>query len=592
MSLDRVLGLSGAGPSPDRPAWPRRVFAWLLDPGRRTLALVLAAWAFAAICALGVGLHAALTRDDGVAAVLPRDTVAVVELDTDPSLSQKIAAFQLSQRLPLATPSTTPGSGSTSAGGHGGAAQDDGDWRRRLLEGLLGDRAEGVDFTRDVDPWLGRHVSLALMSSGIGGRPVPVLALEVRDEAQARAALPRLGLDLQRHDVVSADGYLLVVPQGRGELLRTARADGSLLDNRELRDDRGDLGDRGVLWGWLDGNAVAAADLTELAAAGSGRAGSSTGTAAGAADGLDRAAQVVGGFFTWAQGASARTTLSSSGRTAVALRLGPDHVELAGVSRGAATSVGGGAAPAVGLVDLPADTAAGLAVSGLDQTIGSRWASWVSEADDALKARDPAGQTLSARLPALQRSLGVALPQDLQTLVGSQTTVALSREGLGDGDGQGGGKGTALRLALRSTTDATSAKAIVGTLVEHLARQSGRDVATLPVHQVSDGSTFVAASTPQYGAALANPGQGGGQVGGQGGGATLLGSSDALGRAVRDLGAGEQVYLDLAVVEPLLRQHVPAELRPFADGLRAAGWSRSQRGAGAADFALRLVPGE
>jgi hypothetical protein len=103
----------------------------------------------------------------GAAAVVPGDALAYVNLSTDLRRAGVKRAARLATRLP----------------GYGSALA--------RLEAIVGGGA-GVDFTRDVRPWLGKEAAFALLdtSSATAGS---LILLEVRHRARAQAFLSRVG---------------------------------------------------------------------------------------------------------------------------------------------------------------------------------------------------------------------------------------------------------------------------------------------------------------------------------------------------------------------------------------------------------------
>ena len=110
-------------------------------------ALLVSGGAFAAWSRLN---HSA----DGPAQVLPSGTVAVLEVNLDPSAAQKVALLNLLRKLP----------GSSGLQGSDGTFQD---WvGRTLSEGADSGTgsSDGLDFAHDVQPWLGSRVAVAAVS--------------------------------------------------------------------------------------------------------------------------------------------------------------------------------------------------------------------------------------------------------------------------------------------------------------------------------------------------------------------------------------------------------------------------------------------
>jgi hypothetical protein len=126
--------------------------------------------AAAALLAVAVAL---VTRGDArapdaAARLVPADALLYAHLATDPGRTQDARLQTLAGRF--------------------GTVQEG--LRRLAME--FTPSAGGLDFARDVRPWLGSEVAVALVP-GAGGRPVPMLLAAVRDRAGAEALLRRLG---------------------------------------------------------------------------------------------------------------------------------------------------------------------------------------------------------------------------------------------------------------------------------------------------------------------------------------------------------------------------------------------------------------
>ena len=107
------------------------------------------------------------------AEVLPASTFALVTLDLDPSAGQKVEAIKTLRKLPSWTERT--------------GVRPDSDLVRVLFERAQKDGfCPKLDYDDDVLPWVGQR-------AGVGGvlvddKPVPVLALQVKDTGKAKDA--------------------------------------------------------------------------------------------------------------------------------------------------------------------------------------------------------------------------------------------------------------------------------------------------------------------------------------------------------------------------------------------------------------------
>lgn len=106
----------------------------------------------------------------GAARLVPADALVYVHLSTDPDREQTTHALDLLGRFPSV----------------GGIEQQAVSTLRRF------NRGTGVDFQRDIRPWLGDEAALALLNTTTA-QTGSVFIIDVRDQAKAREFLARLG---------------------------------------------------------------------------------------------------------------------------------------------------------------------------------------------------------------------------------------------------------------------------------------------------------------------------------------------------------------------------------------------------------------
>ena len=108
------------------------------------------------------------------AGITPPTALGFVSLNLDPSIEQKRNLLGIVRRFPDA---------SERVRGEFDEARD----------GLIADLLEeaGLDFERDVEPWLGNEVAVAVLPPGDSGEPVVVAMVETGDEAKAKAAIDK-----------------------------------------------------------------------------------------------------------------------------------------------------------------------------------------------------------------------------------------------------------------------------------------------------------------------------------------------------------------------------------------------------------------
>ena len=493
--------------------------AWMTEPGqprKRGLAMWLVpAVVVAGVLGLGGGGYFVYTAlaggGDQPSTVIPGNAIGYLRIDADPSLGQKIAAVRFLNKVPQIKD----------------AGLGSGDWRKKMVDQLRkSDDAgtlKGIDYDKDIAPWLGDKVAVAALPPASGKEPTVVFALQVKDEAQAKSGIEKLSKDATASDITFRDGYALITEKGKAAEVTTALDKGSLATNTDFTADMEALGEQGVLSGW--------ADLKSVAKFGN---GNST--------------------------AAVQDQLDKLGRVAFALRFGTDHIELAGVGRGALTlkSLSGSGASRIGT--LPADTVAALSISGADQIVDQAWKAF----NDNSAALGAQGDDIKAQIKGLEQQLGITIPDDLKTLLGKRLVISAPEQ---DFSGE-----TIPSVGLVVTTDAQKAEQTIAKLERAMSDQ-GQE---LPLKHRADGTTFYAATTQSYLDELSKGGK--------------LGESETFKLALPN--AADETfaaYVDLDKLEKLYAADVPADQRDLITGLRAIGLSVSVKDDGNSRFSLRIV---
>lgn len=403
-------------PSPDR----RR-------PGRGWIIALVAAVLVGVLAGGGVWAAAKLSGGGTQPQeVLPAGAIAYARLDLDPAANQKLALFSIARKFSATRDSFT------------------GDDPRQALFGALKKDAPDlskVDYARDVEPWLGDRIGLALLPArDADGEPTGAVAVQVKDEEAARAGLARLGVGPDKAGLAFRDGYAILAPTQplADEYAKAAPLSG----DERFAGDLTALGEQGVLSFW--------ADAEKLVSAGWGaEAGDVTPV-------LER----VRGM-----------------RLAGALRFSGDYAELAGISRGGpATQV---RPDPVTIGDLPESTVAAASFSGLGDQVREQWPS----------IQQAGGETFTRFLDGARRQYGLTLPDDLVTLLGKSLTIAVDEQGL---------DGPTPQVGALLTTDTAKARDLVERVKSFInGRERTADIATAE----GDGR-FVVASTQEYAGAL------------------------------------------------------------------------------------------
>ncbi|WP_433253273.1 DUF3352 domain-containing protein [Streptosporangium sp. CA-135522] len=369
--------------------------------------------------------------------VLPGNAIGYVRLDFDPAANQKLALFQIARRFTVTKDSFT------------------GDDPRQALFDLAkkdSGSLRDVNYAADVQPWLGDRVGMAALTPAeSGGTPGFVVAVQVTDEAKAKAGIAKL-MNGEKYGIAFREDYALLTAT-QAEADQAAQA-APLADNAGFSDDLNALGETGVLSFWVDAGKIAQV-APELATT---------------------------------QNPAALAQLKNA-RLAGALRFDGQYVELAGISRGAQALEGVEAPETTGIGRLPASTAGAISISGLGDVIGKQWAQLMQAADQA-----GGGGSFQQFAEQAQQKYGLALPADLVTLLGKNITLAVDANGL-DGDQP--------KFGARIVTDPAKAQEVVGKIEKFIA-ESGTAVPQLA--KLPGDGVLVLAGSPDYAAELAKEG--------------------------------------------------------------------------------------
>ncbi|HET7352048.1 MAG TPA: DUF3352 domain-containing protein [Marmoricola sp.] len=152
------------------------------QPERRTSGVVAVVATVAAVVLVAGGGVAAwqflLAGGSRPAEVLPASTFALATLDLDPSGGQKLEAIRTLRKFPSVREDT--------------GLQDGSDPMKAFFEEIQEhDSCTGLDYERDVEPWLGSRAAVGGVLMG-DDKPAPVAALQVKDAEAARSGLEKL----------------------------------------------------------------------------------------------------------------------------------------------------------------------------------------------------------------------------------------------------------------------------------------------------------------------------------------------------------------------------------------------------------------
>ncbi len=259
--------------------------------------------------------------------VLPGSAISYAQIDLDPSLLQKTAAWQFLRDVPEVKTAVARGLPDPNA----------------LLWQLLvknDDSFAKYNFETEIKPWLGnRYGAVALNHSG---KPAWAAAVQVTDEELGATTLRSWVAKAKATvDVTIRDGYALLTDSADTAFVLAELATGTLSNNPAFAGDFAALGEPGISAGWTDLGA-----LTKLQ-------GKDIGSAVGV----------------------------STGRLAFATRFTADTLEVAGISRG---FTGAAVIPDGDLGALPADTGAAISLTGAGKAIAQAWAELPREAKDSV----------------------------------------------------------------------------------------------------------------------------------------------------------------------------------------------------------------
>lgn len=148
--------------------------------GGRRLAVVGGVAALV-VAALGGAAYAAYSYLDGGGPrpedALPSTTVAVVSVDLDPHAGQKIEAIKTLRKFPALRKELGIDSGD--------------DLRRYIVDKGIGPECQGVDYDKDVEPWIGKRGAFAGVDLG-DEFPAPAIVLQVEDADRAKKDFQKL----------------------------------------------------------------------------------------------------------------------------------------------------------------------------------------------------------------------------------------------------------------------------------------------------------------------------------------------------------------------------------------------------------------
>jgi hypothetical protein len=370
--------------------------------------------------------------------VLPASTIAFAKVDLDPSAGQKIELYKLLQTFHQSSQLKS-------------TDKDFGDWlSRRLVEsgnGSVGGSGSsvdaGLDYAKDIKPWLGKRFAVAGVPGTSAGTPVqPLVVLQENDEKAASAALEKVrksgtGTKL---DYAFMDGYVVVSPGSATAAHAAVKAaqSSSLAHAAGFKKDVASLQSDEVVTAWADASALG----TIIKKATSGASVLPGGSLGGLVDSSYKGTWVLG------------------------LHAADNAIELTVKTRGGTASP---ATPAVAHLDHVVAGAWGVvAISGLDQRVDALWKN---------VQQLPGYQDSSSQLAD---EFGLQLPGDLKTLLGSELELSIG----GDLSKE------PMMLAASTSKDPGAAKSVLDGLLDHAQAPPG-----LVAERVKGSDTFYVGSS-------------------------------------------------------------------------------------------------
>ena len=363
----------------------------------------------------GWGVAQLLAGGESPAAAVPADAVGYVSIDLDPSAGQKIEALRTMRKFPALAKELDLGS------------RDD--VRRWVFEQMQDDgTCKELDYSKDVEPWLGNRVALAAVPDDKDAL-VPLAVVQVTDTEAARAGVGKLdacSASLQHEMKATAEGGVAV--QGKDErtptgvafvgdymLVAEHQADAdrfakdaesaSLADDQAFQEWTGRVGDSGII------TAYAAADLPRLAMkqiTGMNEAETEAEFGSGSfGDTPEKVAERWSEMWKDFHGAAA------------VVRFGSGSVEAEAVGDGLPKSLGTtGDTTAPSLGALPASTAVAVSTS--------LKPGWLTDYLDGMTGlMGPGMGSPEDMWKEMERGTGLNLPEDIETMLGDGLSISV-----------------------------------------------------------------------------------------------------------------------------------------------------------------------
>ncbi len=365
------------------------------------------------LAAIGGGVWAA-TSFFGTGAqpaeALPASTLGYASIDLDPSGGQKIEAIRMLNKFPAFKDEI-------------GLDTDDDIKRKIFDEGHVSEACDDLDYARDIEPWLGDRAAIAAVDLG-KEHPVPVAVLQVKDGDAASDGLARIR-ECAGEDrggwTITGEWAVVATTETLADQVAAETEKATLADDETYQKWTGEVGDAGVL------NLYAAPAAGDYLADNMDSLGLPFGPMSGGSGGVgmssDGVREVVPEQHAGGQLPDEMVEgLRDFQGVAATLRFDDGALELESVGDAAtmrqnyfATDAGDDV-----LASLPSDTAVAIGVGMQD--------GWAQRVLDEVAGMLGSGETPEQMLAQAEKWTGLALPEDLETLFGDSTVLAIGND--------------------------------------------------------------------------------------------------------------------------------------------------------------------
>jgi hypothetical protein len=357
--------------------------------GRRTG--IIAAAAVAVVAAVGAGAYGVVQLMAGgssPATAVPADALGYVSLDLDPSASQKIEAVKILRKFPGLKKELNVGSRDA--------------LRKAVFDEIVksGD-CQGIDYAKDVEPWIGERVAVAAVPDAEEGA-LPLFVLQVGDQDKARAGVRKLekcgaaeDQEPDRTGVAFVGDYMLLAEtQKEADSMAKDAEASTLADDDAFTSAMDRAGDPGII------SMYASKDAPD--AIGKAQSKGQAGMPGMSGSELDQL----------------HTMFQDFDGAAGVVRFSDGAIEAEFTGKGLPSNIGavdGDGGPDV--ATLPGTTAAAFSLAFRD--------GWLKDYLDTMNEVLGGGQSLDEMLGQAEQQTGLQLPEDLETLLGDGISVSV-----------------------------------------------------------------------------------------------------------------------------------------------------------------------